>query len=102
MFLENWRLDQAISKVEYQNNKTKNETIVTIENLEKVAMPVVIEYETVSGVKGRIKLPVEVWQSTGTVKTRIPVQEELKRVVIDPDKVFPDYNSENNTWVNNK
>ena len=102
MFLENWRLDQAISKVEYQNNNAKNGAIVTIDNLEKVAMPVVIEYETISGTKGRVKLPVEVWQSTGTIKTRIPVQEELKKVVIDPDKVFPDYNGENNTWTNSK
>jgi hypothetical protein len=102
MFLENWRLDQALTKVEYQNNNAKNGAIVTIDNLEKVAMPVVIEYETVSGTKGRVKLPVEVWQSTATVKTRIPVQEELKRVTIDPDKVFPDYNGENNTWTANK
>jgi aminopeptidase N len=102
MFLENWRLDQALTKVEYQNNNAKNGAIVTIDNLEKVAMPVVIEYETVSGTKGRVKLPVEVWQSTGTIKTRIPVQEELKRVTIDPDKVFPDYNAENNTWTTNK
>lgn len=102
MFLENWRLDQAITKVEYQNNNAQNGAIVTVDNLEKVAMPVVIEYETVSGTKGRVKLPVEVWQSTGTVKTRIPVQEELKRVTIDPDKVFPDYNTENNSWTANK
>lgn len=102
MFLENWRLDQAISKVEYQNNNAKNGAIVTIDNLEKVAMPVVIEYETISGTKGRVKLPVEVWQSTGTIKTRLPVQEELKKVVIDPDKVFPDYNGENNTWTSSK
>lgn len=102
MFLENWRLDQAISKVEYQNNNAKNGAIVTIENLEKVAMPVVIEYETISGTKGRVKLPVEVWQSTGTIKTRIPVQEELKKVVIDPDKVFPDFNGDNNTWTSSK
>ncbi|MEN9371922.1 MAG: hypothetical protein RLZZ64_997, partial [Bacteroidota bacterium] len=32
----------------------------------------------------------------------IPIQEELKRVTIDPDKVFPDYNGENNTWTANK
>ncbi|MEN9952901.1 MAG: hypothetical protein RLZZ520_1169, partial [Bacteroidota bacterium] len=102
MFLENWRLDQAVTKVEYQNNNAKNGAIVTIENLDKVAMPVVIEYETVSGTKGRVKLPVEVWQSTATVKTRIPVQEELKRVTIDPDKVFPDFNGENNSWTVNK
>ncbi len=65
-------------------------------------MPVIIEYETVSGITGRVKLPVEVWQNTASIRTKLPVQEEIKRVTIDPDKVFPDYNAENNTWTANK
>jgi hypothetical protein len=36
------------------------------------------------------------------VNARIPVKEELKKVVIDPDKVFPDVNSENNNWLNSR
>jgi hypothetical protein len=99
MFLENWRLDQAIAKVEYQGNIPKNGVLVTIDNLEKVAMPVIIEYETASGKKGRVTLPVEVWQNASSFKTRLPIQEEVKKVTIDPDKVFPDFNSENNTWT---
>ena len=102
MFLENWRLDQSISNVEYQGNNAKNGAIITLENLEKAAMPVVIEYETVAGSKGRVKLPVEIWQNGGVFKTRIRVTEELVKVTIDPDKVFPDYNSDNNTWTPKK
>jgi aminopeptidase N len=101
-FLENWRFDQAVTKVENQGNNAKNGVLVTIENLEKAALPVILEYETVSGAVSRIKLPVEVWQSASTVKTRIPVTEELKRVTLDPDKVWPDYNGENNTWKASK
>lgn len=99
MFLENWRLDQAIGKVETATGGLKNGYIITVNNLEKLAMPVIIEYETVSGTKGRIQLPVEVWQNASSVKARILVQEELKSVVIDPDRVFPDYNSDNNNWL---
>jgi aminopeptidase N len=98
MILENWRLDQSISKVEYVNNNIKNGAILTIENLEKVAMPVVVEYETASGKKNRLKLPVEVWQNGFSTKVKIPTTEELTQVVIDPDKVFPDYFPENNLW----
>ena len=100
MILENWKLDQPIGKVEVQTGGVKNGYIVTVNNLEKMAMPVVIEYETVSGIKGRVNLPVEVWQNAWSVKTRIPVQEELKRVDIDPDKIYPDINSQNNNWLN--
>lgn len=99
MILENMRLDQAVTKVEYVGNNAQNGAIVTIENMERAAMPVTIEYETVSGIKGIKKLPVEVWQNATAVKTRIPVQEELKRITIDPLKVYPDFKPENNTWT---
>jgi hypothetical protein len=102
MFLENWRLDQAVTKVEYIGNNSKNGALVTIENMEKMAMPVVIAYETKSGKKGRINLPVEIWQNAISVKTRIPVEEELISVTIDPDKVYPDYTPENNSWTPTK
>ena len=98
MILENWRLDQSIGKVEYINNNAKNGAILTIDNLEKVAMPVIVEYETISGNKGRLKLPVEVWQNGFSTKVKIQTTEELSQVVIDPDKAFPDYFPENNLW----
>lgn len=98
MFLENWRLDQAINKVEYVGNNSKNVAVVTIDNLEKMAMPVVISYVTISGKSGNIKLPVEVWQNAISIKVKIPVDEELSTVEIDPEHVFPDYYSENNVW----
>jgi hypothetical protein len=98
MFLENWRLDQAINKVEYVGNNSKNGAVVTIDNLEKMAMPVVISYVTISGKSGNIKLPVEVWQNATSIKVKIPVDEELSTVEIDPEHVFPDYYSENNVW----
>ncbi len=102
MFLENWRLDQAVTKVEYQGGNAKNGAVITIENLERMAMPVVIGYKTVSGTESRIQLPVEVWQNTGIHKVKIPVQEELQTVVIDPDKLFPDFNPSNNEWRGGK
>ncbi len=99
MFLENWRLDQGISKVEYISNNASNGALVTIDNMEKMAMPVILAYETKSGVKGTVRLPVEIWQNTSSFKVKIPVQEELASLSLDPGKVFPDFNSENDTWT---
>jgi hypothetical protein len=98
VFLENYQLDQAITKVEYSKDDPKNGALVTIENLQQMAMPVTVEYTTVSGVTARKKLPVEIWQSTATWKFLLPVEEALKSVVIDPDKVLPDMNPDNNSW----
>jgi hypothetical protein len=102
MFLENWRLDQAVSKVEYVNNAPANGAIITIDNLEQMAMPLVVEYTTKSGTKTRKNLPVEVWQNTGSCRFRVNSTDEITSVVVDPDKVFPDWNPANNTWNSGK
>jgi hypothetical protein len=98
VFFETWQLDQAVTKVEYRDNNAKNGALVTIANLDQMAMPVTVEYTTVSGKKNRKVLPVEIWQSTGTWKFGLDTDEELSSVVIDPDKRLPDMNPDNNTW----
>ncbi len=100
-FLENYRLDQAIESVKYEKDIETNGAIVTIANLDQMAMPVTIAYETVSGKKGVIKLPVEVWNNTIVWKVKLPTTEKLVRVVIDPNKVLPDINFANNSWKAN-
>jgi hypothetical protein len=77
----------------------KKGAIVTIDNLEKMAMPVTIEYTTASGKTARKKLPVEIWQNNTSWKVLLPTEEEVTKVVIDPDKVLPDANGANNTWT---
>ena len=97
-FYENFKLDQAVKEVQYVEQKPENGAVITIENLERWAMPVTIEIEENNGTKSRVKLPVEVWQRGGTwtfkTKTKLP----LKSVVIDPDTQLPDINPRNNTW----
>uniref|UniRef100_UPI00261E9469 M1 family metallopeptidase n=1 Tax=Flavobacterium sp. TaxID=239 RepID=UPI00261E9469 len=48
-FVNNWRLDQGVTKIKYLKNNPKNGALVSIENLEKMAMPVVLEVKTKSG-----------------------------------------------------
>jgi aminopeptidase N len=98
MILENYRLDQAVSKVEYANGNPSNGAIVTIENNDRMAMPVVIEYTTKDGKTERKQLPVEIWMNGSSWKVRLNTTDEITKVVIDPDKVYPDMNSANNTW----
>ena len=74
---------------------------MTIENLQQMAMPVTVEYTTSAGKTARLKLPVEIWQSTGTWKFALPTTEAVTMVVLDPDKILPDMDPENNTWKAN-
>ncbi|UEG49431.1 M1 family metallopeptidase [Ferruginibacter lapsinanis] len=97
-FIENYKLDQAVIAVNYENDLMSNPAIVTIANLDEMAMPVTLSYTTKSGKRGKIKLPVEVWNNTKVWKVKLPTTEAISQVVIDPDKVLPDMNFTNNTW----
>jgi len=100
-FVENYRLDQSIVSVKYEKDAAANGAIVTLANLDEMAMPVNLSYETKSGVKGMIKLPVEIWNNTAIFKVKLPTTEELSKVEIDAAKVFPDMNFANNVWKAN-
>lgn len=98
-FLNNWRLDQAINNVTYIKNDPKLGAVITVQNLEKLPMPVVVEATTVSGKKIRKKLPVEIWERNQSFDFKIDSKEPLISVQLDPDKVFPDHVPENNIWT---
>lgn len=94
MFLENFKLDQAISKVEAKGDKT----FITIENTERAAMPLIVEVTYKSGAKEKRLFPVEIWEYTGTYTFAANKNEAVARVVIDPEGVYPDVNMANNIW----
>lgn len=97
-FVHNWRLDQGINSVKYVDNNPKSGALITIENFEKMAMPVILDIKTKSGKVSRIKLPVEIWQKNKDWTFKHNSTEEIESVVLDPDHVFPDSNKSNNSW----
>ncbi|WP_244294489.1 M1 family metallopeptidase [Sphingobacterium siyangense] len=100
-FVNNWQMDQGIKSVSYVNNEPKFGALVTVENLEKLPMPVIVEATTVSGKKIRKKLPVEIWERNDVWQFKIPTTEPLQSVQLDPDMVMPDKNPDNNSWKAN-
>ncbi|MFM6949004.1 MAG: M1 family metallopeptidase [Aquirufa sp.] len=97
-FYELWKLDQSVKDVQYIDQDPTKGAIITIENLEKMAMPAIVEIELAGGTKQKVELPVEIWQRGATWEFRVDTNLPIKSVVIDPDHVFPDINSKNNTW----
>ena len=98
MFIENYKLDQSVSGVTYVRNDPAAGALVVIDNLDKMAMPISLSYETVSGKTGSLKIPVEVWQNGNVWTQKLNTTEKLKSVTIDKDAVYPDVNQDNNTW----
>ena len=101
-FQYNWRLDQGINSIKYVKNDPKKGVIISIENFEKMAMPVILDVKTKSGKVTRVNLPVEVWQKNKTWSFKHDSDEEIESITIDPEHVFPDSNSANNTWTADK
>ncbi|MGF7216811.1 hypothetical protein GGR92_002978 [Spirosoma lacussanchae] len=97
-FYETWKLDQAVRDVKYVDGSATKGSLISIENLEKLAMPVTVEVTETNGKKSRVNLPVEVWQRGGTWTFKYNSTSPLKTVVVDPDQKLPDINSRNNTW----
>ena len=98
-FINNWKLDQGISWMSYVGGDPSYGAVVTIENMQQMPMPVVLEFTTESGNKTRHKLPVEIWKRNKKWTFKYNSKEALKRIEIDPDNVFPDINPRNNRWT---
>ena len=99
MFIHNYKLDQAITSVKYVDDDSTKGALVTVVNLDKMAMPIYLQYETESGKTDTVKVPVEVWQNGNTWIQKLNTNEKLKSVTIDPEHVFPDIDFDNNKWT---
>lgn len=96
--LNNWKLDQSVKAVKYVKEKPANGAEITIENLEKMAMPVTVLVKEANGKEHKLNLPVEIWQRGATWSFGVPTTSEIKEVILDPDKKLPDWNRDNNTF----
>ncbi|MBS1620827.1 MAG: M1 family peptidase, partial [Bacteroidetes bacterium] len=96
--LNTWKIDQAVKGVNYKDNKPENGADITIENLEKLPMPVTVLVKEANGKEHKIELPVEIWQRGAQWRFSVPTTSEIKEVILDPDNKLPDWNRSNNSW----
>ena len=94
--LNTWKLDQAIKDVKYIRNDPANGVNITVDNLEKMAMPVLIQVKEENGKVHDLTLPVEIWQRGTSWTFHVATTSNVTDVVLDPDKKLPDINRSNN------
>lgn len=97
-FVNDWKLDQAITRVAYVNGKPEEGINITLYNKEKMVMPAVLEITDFNGNVGRLKLPAEIWQKGAEWTFHYPSKTAVSTVYLDPDKSLPDVDFSNNTW----
>ena len=94
-YYETWVLDQSIADV-YEES---GETVILIEDIGNVPMPVHLKVTFEDGSTYNNTYDVEYWlQGQRTKEIRVSEQQEVVKVEIDPEGLFPDVNRQNNRW----
>ncbi len=98
-FMTDWKLDQGVKDVKYVNSDVTKGALITIENIEEMALPVTIAIKEENGKTDTVKLPAEVWQRGNKWTFKYPSISKLVNVTIDPKLEYPDVNTGNNIWT---
>jgi hypothetical protein len=98
-FINSWKSDQGLGDVTAvkKDNQITGYTI-KVNNLEKLPMPIILQIKTKSGKTDIVRVPVDVWMKNTSWTVRYATTEEVVEVTIDPDKLLPDGNPDNNKW----
>ncbi|MEO6893957.1 MAG: M1 family peptidase, partial [Ginsengibacter sp.] len=97
-FYETWKLDQSVKGVKYVNDDPSQGALITIENKQKMALPVTLKITEENGNVQILKLPVNVWQRDINWTFKYNSTSKITSVVLDPEGDLPDVNRKNNTW----
>jgi len=101
LFLNNWKMDQGIAEVKQQSNGNFTGYTIKVDNLDKMPMPIILGIKTKSGKTDLVKIAADVWMKNTSWTVRYPTTEEVVEVVLDPEQVLPDSNTDNNKWKAN-
>lgn len=97
-FIKNYRLDQGVKDVQYVDNDPANGALITIENLDQMALPVIVKMKEENGKEHTDTLPAEIWQRGDTWTFKYNSTTKLASVELDPNHDLPDINAGNNIW----
>jgi hypothetical protein len=98
-FWRNWvyttaRLDQAVDSVRAGDDST----FLYLSNRGQMVLPVTLELRYGDGTTETRSLPVDMWNLGSRFTYRLASTKRLSSAVIDPRRIYPDINRENNDW----
>jgi aminopeptidase N len=94
----NYKLDVAIKSVTNTSTNPQQGVVITLQNLEGMAMPVPIQVRDASGNTQNLVVPVESWMRGSEATFYVYPTARITEVIIDPERKLPDVNRKNNTW----
>lgn len=97
-FFTTWKLDQAITAVNYVDNDPSKGTLITIDNKGRMIMPVIMKIIQSNGKTETVTLPVDIWARGGTWVYKYASTNKIAQVILDPENALPDMDRKNNGW----
>ena len=101
-FFTTWKLDQAVTAVNYVDNDSSKGALITIDNKGGMILPAIVKIIQSNGETATIQLPVEVWQRRTTWIIKYPSKNKIDKVILDPENILPDSDRKNNIWSGGK
>lgn len=108
-FYTTHNMDQELSEVSVQktedllgenDGRGSNYYRFTIKNNGGLLLPVHLGITYADGSKETLKLPVDIWRNNEKEFTKgLFTDKEINEVMLDPDEVLTDVNTENNKWA---
>ena len=84
------------------NQNPKEGTLISLENIGEVVMPVNLTLEDAQGNLTKIHIPVEFWMRGDVAKYKVNTTSKIIKVIIDPEQLYPDIDLSNNVWLVDK
>ncbi|TXF76354.1 M1 family metallopeptidase [Chryseobacterium sp.] len=96
-FMNKWKIDQSVKSVKYVDGNFAKGSLIKLENIGQLPMPVDLEVKYKDGTSQNIKLPVEIWKRNTEWTFEAPTTKEIVSVKLDPKGTLPDADLSNNT-----
>ena len=94
-FFSDWKLDQSVKEIKYPDSDYSKGALITLENLEGMAMPVTLAISQENGKMDTINLPVEIWMQGPDYTFHFPSTSKIQYIIVDPKHSLPNFNPEN-------
>ena len=99
-YANNWQLDLAVTGIQpFPKRAGQPGSLVRVEALDKLVMPVTLRVTFADGTSRDIRLPAETWIRQAATDVPVPGASPVVRAVLDPDHKIPDKDRSNNDFA---
>ena len=98
-YANNWQLDLAVTGIKpFPAKSGQQGSLVTVQALDKLVMPVTMRVTFADGTTRDIRLPAETWIRQASTDVPVPGASPVVRAELDPGHMIPDKDRSNNAF----